>query len=77
MSTLTIASPAQAAGQGYLKNVARAALGLLCALLAVTPEARAPKASPRDRLVLYRLANQYESLMPNLAGELRFIAGRD
>jgi hypothetical protein len=75
MSTLTISSPVSAPGQSYLKNVACAALGLLNALLAVSPRETVPAA--QDRAELYRLANSYEAVSPSLARELRFFAGRD
>lgn len=91
MSTLVF-TPASHSGShgnasGYLGNVARAARGLLAALLAVSPEqaeaapsvqAVAHSASRvKDVATLYRMARQYDSVMPNLASELRSFAARD
>lgn len=80
MATLTISSPGQAyAGTSYAENVARAARGLLAAILAITPESRATPAKEsryRSVLSLYRLADSYEASMPSLAQELRAIASR-
>ncbi|MGH8807799.1 MAG: hypothetical protein ACREX0_07975 [Noviherbaspirillum sp.] len=90
MSTFTIASPASTGnGLSYAENVGRAARGLLAALLAVKPQAdvaatasAAPAAKGKVRgdlslYELYRLAGSYDSLMPNLAQELRAIASRN
>lgn len=91
MSTLAIQSTAQASnGTSYMQNVGRAARALLSALITVphtAPAARATaqarpaaRAAARDDLSLYRLyclASPYDSVMPNLAQELRVIAGRD
>lgn len=87
MSTLTATSPLQAdAGQGYVQNVIRAARALLTALFAVAPaaprastnaETRSEAVSSRDLFRLYQMANQYDSVMPNLAQEIRAIAVRN
>lgn len=86
MSTLVI-TPANtaSAGAGYLHNVGRAARALLAALISV-PQTPAPatakeKVRTADQDVsiyrLYRMAAQYDSVMPNLAQELRVIAARN
>lgn len=90
MSTLTITSATQATtAAGYLENVGRAARALLAAIVAVphaskaadvTPAAAEVRSAARREASLYRLytlAGQYDSVMPNLAQELRIIAGRD
>ncbi len=74
MSSLTIAFDPRRPQPGYLKNLASAAAALLSALLAV-PQ-RKPDTAVEDRSLVFRIANQYEALMPNLANELRFIASR-
>lgn len=81
MSTMTIASPAHAAGSSYLENVGTAARNLLAAIFAVRPQTRATeparkKADEVSLAQLYRLAGSYDSVMPNLAQELRTIALR-
>jgi hypothetical protein len=81
MSTLTAASPGHAdTGSSYAQNVGRATRALLAALFAVVPRAsassRADRITSRDLSRLYRMAGQYDSVMPNLAQELRAIAAR-
>lgn len=83
MSTLTINHAATIADAGYLHNVGRAARALLAALLTVPHKAAAPvKAQVRTEKKevsiyrLYRMAAQYDSVMPSLAQELRAIAAR-
>lgn len=86
MSTLTVSAANQAAGT-YGQNVAQAARALLAALFAIAPtrpqEQAASEAAPAARTRareevslarLYRLAGSYDSVMPNLAQELRMIA---
>lgn len=85
MSTATLTSSASTNGLSYGQNVGRAARALLAALLAVSPRSPAAQASskavPENReasiLHLYRLAASYDSVMPNLAQELRAIASRN
>jgi hypothetical protein len=90
MSTIIFDSVSHTApyGQsaGYLSNVARAARGLAAALLAVPPVAEVTAvAQPEVRsaakvknvAALFRMARQYDSVMPNLAAELRSLAARD
>jgi len=91
MATLTVQSPAHAGnGVDYLHNVGRATRALFAAILAVPRPATVAtesvealpvaRAADRDDLSLYRLyclASPYDSVMPNLAQELRVIAGRD
>lgn len=71
---------------GYAHNVSRAARALIAAVLAVNPAApeaavAKPSISERRRaksvFELYRLAGSYDTVSPNLAAELRFIAARD
>ncbi len=79
MSTLTMASPSRTvAGPNYAQNVGRAARALLAALLA-RPARLPARVSKRrtDGERLFRFAAQYESVMPNLAQELRAIACRN
>lgn len=76
MSTMTINSPAHVAGSSYLENVAGAARALLAAIFAVRPQAAAEKTDEVSVARLYRLAASYDSVMPNLAQELRVIAMR-
>ena len=70
----------------YGQNLGRAARAFLGALLAVKPAKREVKLaekeiSPKVRAAsirkLYQLAASYDSISPNLAAELRQIAGRD
>lgn len=88
MSTATITTSSLSdGGLSYAQNVGRAARALLAAVLAVgsrpaavaAPAQRAEQTT-RERQVslyqLYRLAGQYDSVMPNLAQELRSIAAR-
>ena len=74
----------------YFANVGRAARGLIAALMAqkpaaaveaVTEAAPAMSASAQRRkaaslATLYELARREDSLSPNLAAELRFMASR-
>jgi hypothetical protein len=91
MSTLTIARSAPATAlQAYAKNVGQAGRSLIAALLAIEPHRSAQAAGTavkavqtRDKhqsagslLRLYGLASQSDSVMPNLAAELRYIASR-
>jgi hypothetical protein len=91
MSTLTIARPASTnALQAYVKNVGQAGRLFLATLLAIEPHRSAHAAGTavkavetRDKhqsvgslLRLYGLASQSDSVMPNLAVELRYIASR-
>ena len=76
-------------GYSYGENLGRAARAFLAALLAVEPAKQASKQvaaskgrlPERDRLKgveeLYSLAKQFDSIMPNQAAELRYLAGRD
>ena len=79
MTTLTASTPAQATvGSNYAANVSRAARALVHALFAVKPRVAtsASRVTARDLYRLYGMANKCESVMPNLAQELRFIAAR-
>ncbi|MET0963328.1 MAG: hypothetical protein ABWY05_11035 [Noviherbaspirillum sp.] len=78
MSTITFPhAAAHGDSTSYAENVGRAFRSLLAALLAVKPqESVSPRAKLRSQLAVFRLAKQYESLSPNLAAELRFIASR-
>jgi hypothetical protein len=89
MSTLTLARPAPTSAlQAYAKNVGQAGRSFLAALLAIEPhrsaQAAAKAVRTRDNkhqsagslLRLYGLACQSDSVMPNLAAELRYIASR-
>jgi hypothetical protein len=79
MSTLTISSPARFEDAGYLQNVGRAARALLAAVFAVQPTAKAAAVDKHSQVSLtrlYRLARSYDSVMPNLAQEMRAIAKR-
>jgi len=90
MATLTVQIPAHAGnGADYLHNIGSAARALFAAILAVPR--REPVANEeidalpvakadREELSLYRLyclASPYDSVMPNLAQELRVMANRD
>lgn len=88
MSTMTIASPVQVTdGTSYMRNVGRAARALLVALIAIphastvaAPTKVETRKAARDDMSLYRLyclASPYDSVMPNLAQELRVMANRD
>ncbi|SNS33849.1 hypothetical protein SAMN06265795_102279 [Noviherbaspirillum humi] len=71
----------------YGENLGRAFRAFIAALVAGRPVDASLKAqavaetSARKRVSglrqLYALASQYDSVSPNLAAELRFIAGRD
>ena len=75
MSTITF--PHAAADSSYAENVGIAFRSLLAALLAIKPQQPAsPRAKVQNQLAVFRLAKQYESLSPNLAAELRYIASR-
>lgn len=78
MSTISFTHAARGeANSGYAENVGRAFRSFLAALLAIKPEqAATPRAKVRNQLAVFRLARQYESLSPNLAAELRYIASR-
>ncbi|RJG06646.1 hypothetical protein D3870_12040 [Noviherbaspirillum cavernae] len=73
--------PAVHAGPSYAENVARAALALAAAVLALAPLKSNAVEQEHVRMhnttELYRLANQFESSMPSQAAELRHLAGRD
>lgn len=73
MSTMTAANPAQFSSTNYLANVAAAARDLLAAIFAVKTAKTSGETSIGD---LYRMAASYDSVMPNLAQELRAIALR-
>lgn len=85
MSAATFASSASSVNLSYGQNVGRAARALLAALLAIPSRSNAAVAektmSERERresvFGLYRLASTYDSVMPNLAQELRAIANRN
>ncbi|GAB3554167.1 hypothetical protein GCM10027343_41830 [Noviherbaspirillum agri] len=89
MATLTVQIPAHAGnGADYVHNIGSAVRALFAAILAVprsapaTTEVDALPVAKADRedLSLYRLyclSSPYDSVMPNLAQELRMIAGRD
>lgn len=82
-----LATYPQVSGQDtYTKNLGRAARVFLAALLAAKPVDRevavskrkvSERARSKDIATLYRLAGSHDSISPNLAAELRFIAGRD
>lgn len=78
MSTITFNSAAHAdTHSSYAGNVGRAFRSLLAALLAIKPAQPAtPRAQLRNRMAVFSLAKQYETLSPNLAAELRYIASR-
>lgn len=77
MSSIAFPQHSSNHGSSYGANVGRAFRSLLAALLAVKPAGQAaPAAKLRDQLALFRLARDYEALSPNLAAELRSIAGR-
>jgi hypothetical protein len=70
----------------YAKNLGRAVRVFLAALLAAKPVDRevvvtrqkmSDRARTKSIAELYRLAGSYDSISPNLAAELRFIAGQD
>jgi hypothetical protein len=81
MSSGTFASSSSSASaRSYASNVGLAARAFLAALLAVKPVAAA---SPRPislrerakaRAKLLRMADEYETLCPNLSKELQFFA---
>jgi hypothetical protein len=77
MSTLTVTSPVQATS-GYASNVGQAARALVRALFAVAPRAATDDShvTAGDLHNLYCMANRCESVLPNLAQELRIIAAR-
>ena len=91
MGTLTISSPSHVSGTSYAQNVARAARGLLDAILAfhtrsdeaappIVRSAQEARVKARENVSLYRLyalASPYDSMMPNLRQELEVMAGRD
>jgi hypothetical protein len=63
----------------YFANVGRAARGLIVALLAHKPRPVAVVAQrnkQQDLRTLFEMASSQESLSPNLAAELRFMASR-
>jgi hypothetical protein len=75
--------PETNAGYSYVENVFRAAFALIAAILAVTPfQSNANTAKPaasdyadtQTRAELYRLAREVESISPNQAAELRYLA---
>jgi hypothetical protein len=88
MSSITISQQSSTSHPGavrtYVSNVGRATRTLIAALLAVKVEQPAAPASrevsPRGRVKslkeLYRMANQCDSIAPNLASELRHFAGQ-
>ncbi len=68
----------------YVTNVASAASAFVAALLAFKPQralvlapAISPRAMAEKRYAMFRMADQWQSLSPSLATELRFMAGRD
>lgn len=77
MSTMTVNATVQAPNLGYFRNLAVAARAFAAALLAV-PAAKEKVVARKevDVFHLYRLAASYDSVMPNLANELRTIANR-
>lgn len=89
MSTLApVLSSEPNAVRTYVNNVSLAIRSLVHALFAVKPSPAAEAAgagddciSPRARAesiwALYRMANQYDSVMPSLSNELRAFASRD
>ena len=86
MSTFAFDLPAQSgAGHTYAHNLASAARTFLAALLAVAPRrvdgdpsesAAARRARAKDVAMVNRMADQCQSMSPNLAAELRFMASR-
>lgn len=71
----------------YASNVGLAARAFLAALLAVKPrrsveaatlrkEAASARTKTPGMLARYRMANQYDSVMPNLYAEMCFLASR-
>jgi len=91
MSSISFERPhAGGALRDYLANLGQAVRQLGAALVAVrqikTEPGRTdasvcgnPSQQPRkkDLAQLYQLANQYDSVMPNLAAELRYMASHD
>ena len=78
MSTITRPHAARnAVASTYAQNLGYALRSLLAALLAVKPaQPASPRSALRDQRAVFRLAREYETLSPNLAAELRFIASR-
>lgn len=87
MSTATITVPGQVGGvRAYAVNVGLATRSLLAALLAVKPqpvaaaaanaEAVSVRSKEKNMASVFRLANEYDAVMPNLASELRLVASR-
>ncbi len=81
MSALTYGSHAPAsAGLSYAQNVGRAARALLAALLAIPLRRDSASAAVRRHESEFAdaelIAARYESIMPNLAQELRVMAAR-
>ena len=78
-------SPASLAG-AYAHNVGTAARAFVAALFAVKPRQLShqagevtisPRAKAKNRMELFRMANHYDSTMPNFSAELRSMACRD
>jgi hypothetical protein len=88
MSTITVNLSDRAhVANTYASNVGSAARAFLAALLAVKPHQSAEVAAVRKKvasartktpgmLALYRMANQYDSVMPNFYSEMCFLASR-
>lgn len=89
MSTVApVLSNEPGAVRPYVTNVSLAIRSLIQALFAIKPYhsdntavASDENISPRTRAesiwTLYRMANQYDSVMPTLSNELRLFASRD
>lgn len=89
MATLTIASPVQTdSALNYVQNVTQAGRALLAAIFVARPRAaeldvvrpastvRGDAQADWSLYRLYCLSSPYDSVMPNLAHELRGIASR-
>jgi hypothetical protein len=88
MTTATFTTAPAGSLRHYLKDVGNAARAFAEALFAAqgrqfvaqevrTSQAATARAKAKGRRQLLSLANQYDSLSPNLSAELRSIAGRD
>jgi hypothetical protein len=88
MNTATLSHRAASTGlRAYFADVSHAAMAFAAALFAaqerqyIAQPAVAPRAATRslfrDRSSLLAMADDYQHMHPNLAGELRNLAGRD
>lgn len=91
MSTYAIdyssrAGAADGSAHSYVQNLGAAARAFIAALLAVEPRqavdgevresAAMLRARAKDVAMVNRMADRYQSMSPNLAAELRFMASR-